>query len=254
MALAGVHTRTGRWRWAAPLAASALIVACERSPALYVGAASSIRPQIAHAMSSATANQGLSRVIVIGDSSRRIAQQIADGAPYDVFVTARRDLAETLAHTGLMEAPRPVGNTTLAIAAPVDDRIDPSSLEPWLRADRVLGVADPSVPLGSYTHAWLQRTSSAGEIAAHIASYEPSAASLAEKLRVGEVDAAIVYAHQCEGLGDAFQCDVIDGAPIVFWAAVRRDTPSLAAAEAFLRHAHEAFDSPNRAPSPEDRR
>lgn len=127
-----------------------------------------------------------------------LAQQILDGAPADVFISANMPYVEALHAAGLIAAPLPLARNRLLL-------LGRRGLEPPLRD--VADLARPGLrlvlppagsdPLGAYAAAMLDETGLAAAIAAKRERGEvlESLGALRDGLASGAVDAAIVYGH-----------------------------------------------------------
>ena len=190
----------------ATLAGSLLTSAtgCTPTPTLYVGVASSLDEAVTRWLADFDASHPEVRVIPISDSSRRLARQLHDGAPFDVFISARADLVQTLAREGLLVPPSALGDAHLALAVPVTARRD--DVDVLLDRAEVVSVADLSVPLGDATARWARRHRPALLEDPRVRSLEGSARAVASRLDAGDSDAAVVYLHQCLSRTETWRC------------------------------------------------
>ena len=181
---------------------------CTSTPTLYVGVASSLDEAVTRWLVDFDASHPEVRVIPIFDSSRRLARQLHDGAPLDVFVSARADLVQTLAREGLLMSPSPLGDARLALAVPATaPEMNVGALLD--RAD-IVSVADSSVPLGEATARWARRHRPGLLEDPRVRSLEGSARAVAARLDAGDSDAAMVYLHQCLPRTETWRCVPLD--------------------------------------------
>jgi len=141
--------------------------------------------------------------------SQQLRLQVEQGARADLFMSADERNVQTLTGEGLVEGePVTVARNRLALVVPADN---PGRLGSWrdlarpgVRFDR----AAPVVPLGGYTDEALRRMAGEagpGFVAAvhdNTISEEDSAERVLAQVRLGEVDAAVVYASDAQEAGD----------------------------------------------------
>ena len=228
----------------ASLVSAGLMGGCAPAPSatLFVGAASSMQSTLeARGRAFEDSHPGV-RVEIIGDSSSRLARQLIDGAPYDVFVSARVDLGEELHRSAITSEPVIITATGLALAYPQARRGDDQPRLPSLVAGATtIAVADPSVPLGQYTHRWLSASGETTEVLRRVRSFEASALAVARRLTAGEVDLAIVYTQQCASLPRRFHCLPVDTTPIFYVSAVNESSAHRELALEFVREVEAAL-------------
>ncbi len=141
------------------------------------------------------------KVEVIADDSARLAAQIEQGAPADLFLSAHPRWTEHLAKQNLVIQQAPLLSNQLVIAVPRDQlsaykNIDECSLQDWLNDPRLrrIAIAGENVPAGIYARQALQalKVSEALEHDQRLVISESVRAVLA-LVEQGEVDAGIVY-------------------------------------------------------------
>ena len=177
-------------------------------------------------------------------SSAVLAQQAAQGAPADLFVSADEKWMDWLAARKLV---RPgtrgdlLGNTLVLVekrgAPPVsiDSRLDLAAL---LGPDGRLAIGDPrSVPAGLYAQAALTRLGLWASVAGRLAPAENVRAALLLVER-GEVRAGIVYGSDVRAAAGTFPEN--SHPPILYPAAALTAAPEAAAFLRFLRTAEAA--------------
>ncbi len=179
-------------------------------------------------------------------SSAVLAQQAAQGAPADLFVSADEKWMDWLAARKLVQPGTRgdlLGNTLVLVekqgAPPVaiDSRLDLAAL---LGPDGRLAVGDPrSVPAGLYAQAALTKLGLWASVAGRLAPAENVRAALLLVER-GEVRAGIVYGSDVRaapGLAVAGTFPEDSHPPILYPAAALTAAPEAAA---FLRFLHTA--------------
>jgi molybdate transport system substrate-binding protein len=139
------------------------------------------------------------KVTVSYAASSALAQQIAQGAPADLFISADLDWMDHLAKLGLIKTGSRVNllSNRLVLVAPADSKsaftIGPRFPLGRLLGDRRLAMADPDyVPAGKYGRAALESLGVWAEVSAKIARGENVRAALAFVAR-GEAPFGIVY-------------------------------------------------------------
>ncbi len=135
--------------------------------------------------------------------SQVLRLQIEQGAPAEVYASANWRHVEALREAGLVTEPRPFAAGGLALIVPDDSPIE--RFEHLDRAERIV-VGAPSVPIGRYTRALLERAeatygaSFVDSVRAHVASEESNVRLVRAKVELGEADAAFVYRTDARGL------------------------------------------------------
>jgi molybdate transport system substrate-binding protein len=136
--------------------------------------------------------------------SQQLAQQLAQGAPADVFASADQVQMEAAVKAGRVaggEARPLIGNKL----APVYAGANPSKLtqlKDLARPGLKLILADSKVPAGRYSLEFLEKASQNPDFGAsfkedvlkNVVSYEESVRAVLTKVWLGEADAGIVYA------------------------------------------------------------
>lgn len=129
-------------------------------------------------------------------ASSTLAAQVVAGAPADVLVTASADTMATVTDA-LGGEPVVVARNTLQIAVPGGNPGRVSTLADLADPDRTVALCDPSVPCGAVAAEVL---ASAGVTAAPDTLEQDARATLT-KVRLGEVDAALVYRTDVRAAG-----------------------------------------------------
>lgn len=121
--------------------------------------------------------------------SAALSAQILEGAPVDVFAAAAPGHLAVVAEE-LVEPGRIFATNRLRIVVPHGNPGDVGGLADLSRDELVVGLCAPAVPCGELAREALDRAG----VAAAPDTEEPNARALLTKVRLGEVDAAVVYA------------------------------------------------------------
>jgi molybdate transport system substrate-binding protein len=186
---------------------SLLLAACTPSPrrlpsALNVFAAASLTG-LSQGWAAARPNPGL-HVQFNFAGSQALAQQLAQGAPADIFASANWVQMRAVVQAGRTRyaAVETFAQNRLVIVIPGNNLADLQSLADLARPGLRLVLAAPEVPAGQYTNQMLDLADQdpaygadfkAG-VTANVVSYEDSVKAVLTKVRLGEADAGIVYA------------------------------------------------------------
>jgi molybdate transport system substrate-binding protein len=149
-----------------------------------------------------TANPGVEVIFNFG-GSQQLAQQLAQGAPADLFASAN---ARQM--TIAIESGRIVSGTTqvfahnrLVVVTPVDNPAGVVTLADLTKAGLKIVLAAQEVPVGQYSLDFLEKAeadSSLGAgyrdaVLANVVSYEENVRTVLAKVTLGEADVGIVY-------------------------------------------------------------
>ncbi|RIK43316.1 MAG: molybdate ABC transporter substrate-binding protein [Chloroflexi bacterium] len=133
--------------------------------------------------------------------SQRLAQQIAEGAPADVFASADNRQMETIIAAGRITSgtQRTFVRNRLVVITPDDNPAALTSLADLATPGVKIVFAAPEVPVGQYSVDFLEKADGslgAGykeAVLANVASYEENVRAVLAKVTLGEADAGIVY-------------------------------------------------------------
>src|SRR5438270_13824071 len=131
--------------------------------------------------------------------SDALATQITQGAPADVFASANQKQMKVVTDAGLQAAdPTVFADNVLEIAVPKGNPGHVTGLKDFANADLTLAVCAPSVPCGAAA----QQVFTAAGITARPDTEETDVKAALNKVQLGEVDAALVYATDVKAAGD----------------------------------------------------
>jgi len=165
--------------------------------------------------------------------SQDLVQQIREGAPADVFASADEKNMQELVDDGLVERPEVFARNELAIAVEPGNPKGIKGLEDLSRSDVTVVLADPSVPVGSYSQQVLDEAG----VTVKPASLELDVKATLAKVTSGEADAAIVYQTDVESSGgkaDAVDLPDDQNAIATYPIAVVKGSGNKAAARAYV--------------------
>lgn len=135
--------------------------------------------------------------------SDKLAQQINQGAPTDVFASANAKQMDVVVQAGGVSAEqvKPFVRNRLAVIFPADNPAQIASLADLAKPGIKLVLANKSVPVGSYSLDVFAKASQLPEytasysptVLANVVSYEENVKAVLSKVVLGEADAGIVY-------------------------------------------------------------
>jgi molybdate transport system substrate-binding protein len=173
------------------------------SKELYVFAAASLAEPFNEIILAFEQNNPGITVIPNYAGSQQLAQQIAQGAPADVFASANLSQMEAAISSRRVNAgdERIFVNNRLVVITPADNPAGISSLQDLARPGQSLILAAEAVPAGWYSLTFLEQASQdpafgAGfkdAVIANVVSYEENVKSVLSKIILGEADAGIIY-------------------------------------------------------------
>ncbi len=144
--------------------------------------------------------------------SQQLAQQLAQGAPGDVFASANPKQMTAVTENGRISptAAQPFVHNQLVVIFPADNPGQIASLTDLTRPGIKLILATAEVPVGAYSLAFLGAASGEdglGEgfetaVLANVVSYEQNVRAVFSKVALGEADGGIVYASDVVSMED----------------------------------------------------
>lgn len=134
------------------------------------------------------AHPGVTVRLSFGASSALAAQVVA-GAPADVFASANEATMKKVSDAGLAESPVIFATNTLAIAVPSSNPAGVTGLADLDKPDVKVALCAPQVPCGAAAATVLQ----AAGLRVKPVSLEQDVKAVLTKVRLGEVDAGLVY-------------------------------------------------------------
>jgi molybdate transport system substrate-binding protein len=188
---------------AAPTAAPAQISPAPSSAALTVFAAASLQAAFGElGRNFEAANPGV-KVAFNFAGSQQLAQQLAQGAPADVFASANNAQLNAAVTAGRIVSgtSRIFARNRLVVVLPAANPAKLQALPDLAKPGVKLVLAAKAVPVGQYSLDFLRKASAAPEfgaaysatVLANVKSYEDNVKAVLTKVALGEADAGIVY-------------------------------------------------------------
>lgn len=179
--------------------------------------------------------------------SQQLAQQLAEGAPGDLFASANQKQMNVAVDAGRVaaDAPTVFARNLLVVVFPADNPAQISMLQDLAQPGVKLVLAAPAVPAGQYALEILAKAAATVEYTAafsptvlsNVVSYETNVRSVLTKVALGEADAGIVYVSDVPPDSTQVATLAIPEAfnvPATYPIAVVQDSAHLAAAQAFV--------------------
>lgn len=148
------------------------------------------------------ANPGV-EVVMNFAGSQQLAQQLAQGAPADVYASANLNQVQALVEAGLVDedAPKVFANNRLIVVVPADNPGGIATLQDLAKPGLKLVLAAPEVPAGAYAQEFLKKAAQDPAFGAdfeenvlkNVVSYEENVRAVLSKVLLGEADAGITY-------------------------------------------------------------
>jgi len=135
------------------------------------------------------------------DSSAVLEQQIANGAPADIFASADSANMQKATAAGLVASSQIFARNRLVVILPVSNPGHISTLKDLANPGVKIDIAAATVPVGKYTIQVLANMAKsldygpvyAAEVTKNVVSKEENDAAIVQKVQLGEADAGIVY-------------------------------------------------------------
>ena len=166
------------------------------------------------------------------DGSSGLVDQIAGGAPADVFASADQRTMDRAVAEGLIDGePRMFATNHLVLIVAKDNPAGVTGFDASLDGVKLV-VCATEVPCGAAT----QRLAAAAGLALAPVSEETKVADVLGKVVSGEADAGLVYATDAAG-SDAVEAIDVPGAeddPNTYWVAVVKGAAHAEAARAYV--------------------
>ncbi len=176
--------------------------------------------------------------------SQQLRSQIEQGAPADVFASADTANMQPLEASGLLAGqPQIFARNRLVVILPKSNPGRVTQLGDLARPGLKVVVADPSVPVGSYTLQVLDKLSADPSfgptfkkaVLARVVSQETNVSQVVSKVALGEADAGIAYVTDGRTFDRLLTIDIPDRFNVVatYPIAVLKNSKSASLAQAF---------------------
>ncbi|GHO83100.1 molybdate ABC transporter substrate-binding protein [Dictyobacter formicarum] len=134
------------------------------------------------------------------NGSQLLEQQIANGAPADVFASADQTNMKKANAAGLVESAKVFAQNRLVVIVPVGNK-NVTTLKDLSKSGVKIDVGAASVPAGKYSQQVLDKMGASPQYGAsyevnvkkNIVSQEENVKAVVQKVQLGEVDAGFVY-------------------------------------------------------------
>lgn len=140
----------------------------------------------------------------VNAGSSALVQQLADGAPGDVFISADEKHMDDAVEAGLVRDPQVVATNSMVLVVPKGNPAGIQDMKDLENGDAKLVLCDTQVPCGAVSEQLIE----ANSLNLNPVSLEHNVADTLGKVVTGEADAAFVYRTDAAAAGDAVE--VID--------------------------------------------
>lgn len=163
--------------------------------------------------------------------SNGLVDQIAEGAPADLLITADTRTMDRAVEEELVTDPEPLATNSLVLALAPGNPGEISSLEDALASSRLV-ICDAEVPCGNATATLFELFG----VTANPASLESSVSDVRGKIESGEADAGVIYKTDALAAGlDVIELDRADEVVTTVVSAAVTDSEAAAEFLAYLR-------------------
>jgi len=131
-------------------------------------------------------------------ASSALAEQIKSGAPADVFASASPKNMDQVVSAGAASAAKVFAKNAMEIATPPSNPAKVMSIDDLAKPSVKTALCQPQVPCGSVA----QQVFTNAKITVKPVTLEPDVKSVLSKVRLGEVDAGMVYVTDVKAAGD----------------------------------------------------
>lgn len=169
--------------------------------------------------------------------SNQLAQQVRQGFPFDVFLSASPQHTRALFAEGLVLRPVTFATNSLVLIVPRSNPARVRNVQDLARRPSLrLVAAGPQVPIGLYTRVALKRLRLL-KVLRKVVSLEPDVKGIVGKVALGEADAGFVYATDVRPVAGKVRVIRFPAAAqpdVEYQAAIAARPRDLEAAQAFL--------------------
>src|SRR5260370_5975114 len=135
------------------------------------------------------------------NGSQALEQQIANGAPADIFASADTTNIQKASQAGLVGTSQVFARNRLVVIIPVGNPGHISTLKDLARSRVKIDLAAPTVTVGKYALQWVANLANSPDyrsayqdaVLKNVVSQEENVKAVVQKIQLGEADAGIVY-------------------------------------------------------------
>lgn len=180
--------------------------------------------------------------------SPTLEQQIANGAPADIFASADTITMQKASQAGLVGPNQIFVRNRLAVILPSSNPAKIATLQDLAKPGVKIDLAAPAVPVGNYARQVIAKLAASPaygsayqrDVLGNVVSQEEDVTAVVQKVQLGEVDAGIVYvtdvtpsaSSQITEITIPDQFNVIATYPI----AVVKNSPHQSEAQSFVQY------------------
>ena len=182
--------------------------------------------------------------------SQQLVQQIAEGAPVDIFASANMRQMNEAVKSGRIDSAsvKIFVHNRLVVVCPKENRAGIRSLHDLSKPHLKIVLADKAVPVGQYALDVLEKCSRSAafdssfkqNVLNNVVSYEENVKAVLSKIVLDEADAGIVYtsdiSKSTEQRVDAIEIPEALNVTATYPIAVVRDAPSRELADKFVQY------------------
>src|SRR5437764_1699959 len=179
------------------------------------------------------------------NGSQILEQQIASGAPADIFASADTTNMQKASQAGLVGASQIFVKNRLVVIIPLSNPGKITSLKDLARKGVKIDLAAATVPAGKYSRQALMNLSKSPQyganygstVLANVVSQEDNVKAVVQKVQLGEADAGFVYVTDAySASGKVTVIDIPDPYNVIaqYPIAVTKSSPYFSDAQAFV--------------------
>lgn len=229
-------------------APAATLAASPKTITLNVFAAASLTEAFGEIGKQFEAQHAGTSVVFNFAGSQQLAQQLASGAPADVFASANKKQMDAAINSGqiITNTTQTFVNNRLVMIYPTDNPASLAQLQDLRKPGIKLVLAAKEVPVGQYALDFLDKAvqdqafgaSFKDDVLKNVVSYENDVKVVLTKVALGEADTGIVYTSDVSG-GNASkvgQIEIPDALNVIakYPIATTKDSPHPELARAFV--------------------
>jgi molybdate transport system substrate-binding protein len=170
--------------------------------------------------------------------SDKLAVQIRQGAPVDVYAAASPKYTELLYRDGFVSKPVVFATNKLIVLVPRSNPAHIANVYDLRRAGLKVVIGDRTVPIGTYTGQILDTLGITNDVMKNVVSQETDVKGIVTKVALGEADAGFVYRTDAKPVASRTRSVALPGwaqPPINYEIAVVKASGSQTADRAFIK-------------------